>query len=115
LTPIQNENGSIALKNASGKSVLNIEKPYMTDANSKDIFAPSEIYTSYDVGMKIEQKSGSIYTLTLTANKDWLNDPKRAYPVVIDPTFSVTNNSTLDTYVRNQSERTGVDFGDTPR
>ncbi|GAA5346868.1 hypothetical protein PLACP1_30290 [Planifilum fimeticola] len=36
----------------------------------------------------VEQK-GANFTLTIVADKEWLTDPKRKYPVTIDPTIII--------------------------
>ena len=41
--------------------------------------------------MKIENSEPQQYTITLSADSNWLNSPDRVYPVVIDPT--VTHNA----------------------
>lgn len=42
--------------------------------------------------LPVPLEQNSIYVLITTVDSDWLNDPQRAYPVVIDP--SITHNST---------------------
>ncbi|CAA7601995.1 Hypothetical protein DEACI_2666 [Acididesulfobacillus acetoxydans] len=36
-------------------------------------------------------KDPNIYTLTLTGNLKWLDDPSRAYPITLDPSFATKN------------------------
>lgn len=82
LTPVQQDNGSIKLyEDINDEDALfTLEAPYMYDANDE---------TSFDVTMTLR---GDI--LTVTADAEWINDESRAFPVVIDPTFS-TNASTF--------------------
>ncbi len=81
LTPVQQPNGSIELfENIDDeKALFTIEAPYMYDANDE---------TSFDVSMVLK---GNV--LTVVANPEWINADERKFPIVIDPTFSVTSNT----------------------
>ena len=78
------EKNQILLKNSKDKVVSTITAPYMVDALDK-----------YSSDVKIEltsnKKSGS-YTVKLIPDEDWLNAEERAYPVIIDPTITMTYN-----------------------
>ncbi len=101
LTLIKNEDGSISAKNADGKEIFFIPAPFMYD--SKDVY-------SYDVSYEIEEKNGT-YTITVVADKDWLKDEARAYPVVIDPVIRTkqTKTSVSSTFVT--SAVPGANYG----
>ncbi|MBP3412148.1 MAG: hypothetical protein J6K89_02710, partial [Oscillospiraceae bacterium] len=77
LTPTLLENGSITLTAPEGAIIYTIPAPYMIDAN-KD-FSDDAAYTL--------SGSNGVYTLTVTANEDWINSPERAFPVLLDPSF----------------------------
>ena len=77
LTPTLLEDGSIILSASDGAIIYTIPTPYMIDAN-KDI--------SYDAAYTLSGSNGE-YTLTVTADEDWINAPERAFPVLLDPTF----------------------------
>ncbi|MDO6355966.1 DNRLRE domain-containing protein [Caloramator sp. CAR-1] len=65
--------------NVSNK-VFYIDKAFMYDANGEE---------SKDIEIEfIETKEG--YKLTIKPSKQWLDDEKRAYPVVIDPTIGTS-------------------------
>ena len=72
----QISNKEIALKTASGESVFTISAPYMIDADD----AVSEA-----VELSIISQSEGIVKVKLSADKDWLADKNRVYPVKIDP------------------------------
>ena len=73
------ETGSVRIYNESGKNVYVIPKGYMYDANGK---------ISTDVEYALEYVSNGKYTLTVTADKTWINAEERAFPVTVDPTLS---------------------------
>jgi len=87
LHAVQQPNGSIALYRADGEgpAVARIPKPYMTDATA-DRSSP---YGSVWSGAVTQQLSADGKTLTVRADKAWLADPHRKYPVVIDPTIKI--------------------------
>ena len=94
LTPVANDDGSILLidKSNSDKLEYVITAPFMIDA--KGLFSDS-------VTMAMTQ-SGDEYILTVTADKEWLNEENREFPVVIDPTILIKPdriNDIFDTYV----------------
>ncbi|MCI8361940.1 MAG: hypothetical protein HFJ41_02105 [Clostridia bacterium] len=68
--------------------------PYMYDAKNE---------TSEDIELKLEEKNGNKYKLTVIPNKEWLEDEEREYPVVIDPTVKTSLNyeNIQDTYIFN--------------
>jgi len=78
LIPILNEDKSISLKDSeTGKEIYLIPAPYMYD-NSGEM--------SKAVDYKIESTNGNgQYLLTVTADKEWIEDENRAFPVTVDP------------------------------
>ncbi|MFD3447575.1 DNRLRE domain-containing protein [Microbacteriaceae bacterium 4G12] len=84
LTPELKNDGSIIFYNQDKKEIFVLPKPFMVDSNINP--KSGEPSRSEDVKYIIEKKSQGKYTLTLTANKEWLKDPQRVYPVYIDPT-----------------------------
>jgi len=69
--------GRIEIDGADGKAIYWIGAPTATDASPERPF-PSQDPVHYELS-----DDGS--TLTLTLDKGWLNDPKRVFPVTIDP------------------------------
>lgn len=79
MTPTLEEDGSINMADADGTVIYSIPVPYMYDAAGE---------ISYAVEYTLE-KAGDDYLLTVTANKDWIEDAQRVLPVAIDPTITV--------------------------
>ncbi|WP_238882331.1 DNRLRE domain-containing protein [Clostridium sp. YIM B02551] len=80
LIPEIKDNTVRFLDKKTKQEVFNIVPPVMYDANGE---------TSSDVKIDVkENKKG--YTLTLTPNKEWINDSKRSYPIVVDPNVTST-------------------------
>ena len=78
LTYQENSDGSISFfaEDNIEDAVYTMDKPFMYDANG--VF-------SGDIDVAIE-KTKKGFTLTLTADSEWLNARERVYPVTIDPT-----------------------------
>ncbi len=81
MTPTLQEDGSILLTASDGAVIYSIPAPYMIDANNE---------YSYDAAYTLTGESGS-YTLTVTADPDWMNAEERAFPVLLDPTIIEEN------------------------
>ncbi len=78
----------------TGNFLFKLPKPYMYDNSN----APtSERQVSEDVSYDVA-KTGNAFAITLKANKQWLKDPARKYPITIDPTVSL-NQPYYDAYV----------------
>jgi len=89
--------GSIHFFDQNGEFVFLIERPYMYDSNTKD--GPEGV-----ISQNVEQeivKTENGYLLTITADEVFLTDPKRVYPVTIDPWIDV--NQAEDTFVSSSS------------
>ncbi len=73
------DNRTIELKDASGTVVYTISAPYMKDAKGVE---------SEALELKILQSNKGKLSVKLTADKSWLKDKERVYPVTIDPYFT---------------------------
>ncbi|VTQ88082.1 DNRLRE domain-containing protein [Hathewaya histolytica] len=72
-----NENKEILFfDNTDGKEVFTMEVPYMIDNQGE---------LSKDIDVQCIEKEDGVQELVIKPNKEWLNAPKRAYPVKIDP------------------------------
>ncbi|MBR4286128.1 MAG: hypothetical protein IKT55_00320 [Clostridia bacterium] len=104
LYPEKEADGSIVLYTDSEhtKAQSVITPPYMMDSNGA---------YSDSVSMELTP-DGDKYTLTVTADKNWLNDKSRAYPVVIDPTIllDINRQNTIDCYVDNNSPNSSYPY-----
>lgn len=100
LTPSLQEDGSISFSDKQGTVLYRIPAPYMWDAND-----------DYSDEVKYElSKDENDWILTISADKEWLSSPERAYPVTIDPTVykegNATNNNIITSYVNSNNEDT---------
>ena len=74
------ENGVINLyENKSDEAALTLSAPMMTDADAN---------ICEDVVLTLTEEKGE-YIVTVTANQEWLEAADRAYPVKIDPNFTI--------------------------
>ena len=78
LTPVLEDDGSVALLDNDNQPVYLIPAPYMLDAAGASSDAVS--YT-------LSQEATGDWSLTIAAASDWINAADRAFPVVIDPTI----------------------------
>lgn len=94
--------------------MFEIPVPYTSDNNGR---------CSYDVSYKLDEYLGGKYTLTVQADKEWINSEETEFPVTIDPiikkktnsnaiksTFIVSNRSTQNFYGYPNID-VGVDLG----
>ncbi|MED3662990.1 DNRLRE domain-containing protein [Ureibacillus terrenus] len=70
-----------------------LEKPFMYDSyqpegyqKNEGVIDVPEQSLSYDVDMKLEKRGQQLY-INIIPERSWLEDNKRVYPVVIDPTI----------------------------
>ncbi|MFB8328961.1 DNRLRE domain-containing protein [Bacillus wiedmannii] len=89
LTPNIQEDGSIDFQNEKKEKVFTLPKPYMNDSNVDQ--QSGEAVTSDAVRYNIEKTAEKTYTLTVTADPQWLQAPERKYPVYVDPSVEIGN------------------------
>jgi RHS repeat-associated protein len=83
LTLSVDETGSIGFFDAAGERQFVIPTPMMWDSSGIDgVREPAERI----VGTSVAQGAGDRWALTLTADRSWLDDSDREYPVSVDPT-----------------------------
>jgi hypothetical protein len=75
LIPKPQEDGTILLLNDKGETIFRFERFLMVDAKGVE---------SQDVQVTLVQIKNQ-WQLTITPNKEWLDDPARVYPVTLDP------------------------------
>ena len=98
LAPKLETESVIGLYDTSKKAnepVILVEAPIMYDAAGE---------TSTDVSISFKQ-NGEKYIVTVTADKEWINDKSREFPVVIDPTvkLDVSRADISDVYVDSEN------------
>lgn len=93
LVPAEQADGSIKWTDPKNpdETVFLLDAPYMYDANDNE---------SFDVSMSVEA-DGDGYVLTVRADSDWIGESGRAFPVVIDPSWSIPKSNFKDVYVIN--------------
>ena len=93
LIPIKTEHNLVLFQNSNQETIFSFQNPYMYDSSL-------ESSISYDTDVEIEKNENG-YKLIYFLDENWLNDPDRVYPIVIDPTVSNgrSQSSVLDTYV----------------
>ncbi|MFC0187186.1 DNRLRE domain-containing protein [Fictibacillus aquaticus] len=96
LNAVLQEGGSISFLDDKDEERYILPKPFMADSNINKESGESQ--RSDNVHFEIEKQSKSKYILTLTADKNWLLDSERVYPIYIDPTTK-TAGTTQDTFV----------------
>ncbi|MCG8922254.1 PA14 domain-containing protein [Lentzea sp. CC55] len=84
LTPTVTEQGTVELRDAQGTPKI-VMPPIVTWASSgkAEEAPPAQTGGTYAV-----EKAGQDWMLTVAVDEAWLKDPKRVYPVSVDPTFS---------------------------
>ncbi len=104
LTPSIEADGAIGLYNEEKVLVMRIEAPYMYDSTGE---------ISNDVEITYKEKKGQ-YIVTVTADKKWINDEAREFPVVIDPTvrLNVDRSDINDVYVDSADPTSGHMYSD---
>ncbi|MDF2519530.1 MAG: hypothetical protein K0R84_158, partial [Clostridia bacterium] len=76
---IQQENLVLVVDQKSGEPVFTLSAPFMEDKEGSQ---------SFNLSMQLSQEKGK-NIVTVTADKQWLDDPARVYPVRIDPSIGV--------------------------
>jgi RHS repeat-associated protein len=89
LTPYLQHDGSIALTR-DGVPVLTLPKPFMTDAR-RQASSPFGFAWSPKVAQHVTWDAASnTMRLTVSADSGWLGQAARRFPVVVDPTISIS-------------------------
>ncbi len=102
LTLTKNEDGSISVTSKeTNEEVFYIPAPFMYDSNDE---------ISYDVEYNITSKNKK-YTLTLLADREWLNSADRAYPVTIDPVVETQQKKSTIASTFVSSKQPSTNFG----
>lgn len=90
LYPVIQSDGSIIVYNEdTDAQEYELPVPFMYDSLGN---------ISEDVTYTLSE-SGNAYSLTVTANANWINAEDRSFPVTIDPTYVVSTTSVDDTYI----------------
>jgi RHS repeat-associated protein len=108
LTYTKLDDGRILFSDLDKKPQFYIDRPFMYDSfvpsgyqrqpNAEDI--PEESI-SHEVSMDLVERGNSLY-IDVIPDREWLLDPNRIYPVIIDPTILLVQPATtgIDTTIR---------------
>ncbi|THA22997.1 Teneurin-1 [Streptomyces sp. A1277] len=94
LTPRIADNGDVEFTDGDGEVTATIPHAFMEDSRIDPRSGDAAI--SRAVAYELTTADGKP-ALRLTADRDWLDDPARAYPVTVDPTITAGNT----TYAQN--------------
>nr|CEL18157.1 putative large secreted protein [Kibdelosporangium sp. MJ126-NF4]CTQ90613.1 putative large secreted protein [Kibdelosporangium sp. MJ126-NF4] len=83
LTPSLAKDGSVQLTDGPGAVKLVMPPIETWDSAGDDTRPPAMTGGRYQL-----DRAGDGWTLTVAVDEAWLRDPKRVYPVMVDPTFS---------------------------
>lgn len=82
-----NEKNEIVISDSSTSEIVYlIPAPLMWDSN--------DVYSD-DIAVALTDNNNGKYTLTLTADSDWMNAAERAYPITIDPPIYTSSSSSV--------------------
>jgi RHS repeat-associated protein len=99
LVPTLEDDGSIQFRDEGGRVVVSLPAPVMSDSAAD---APAESRAvHYELGPEVEGH----WKLTVEADRSWLTQPDRVWPVRIDPTMTV--GSGLDCIIGGTKGQTG--------
>jgi hypothetical protein len=80
LTPVLTQSGAVEFRREDGTVSVAIPAGNMTDSAQQPAYTEAVAYQL--------TPTATGWTLTVTPSHDWLTDPARVFPVVIDPTLS---------------------------
>ena len=99
LTPVMRDDGSVQFRDANGQGVVTLPAPVMSDSAEP---APA---TSRDIHYTLGPEVEGHWKLTVEADRDWLTQPDRSWPVRLDPTMTISSN--LDCIIGGSKGQTG--------
>ncbi|MCX6022250.1 MAG: DNRLRE domain-containing protein, partial [Chloroflexi bacterium] len=86
LTAVKSPNGTIAFSDGAGKTHFVMPRPFMVDSADTQ----GRRANTGAVSMGVTQVADSQVRLELVPDLAWLLDRKRVYPVLVDPTLTLT-------------------------
>jgi hypothetical protein len=88
---VETEDGVVEFRDAAGEAVL-VLPPLQAWDSAGETGANAGTQANVSVGLDtIISGSGSEWEVTVRADRDWLNDEDRVYPVWVDPLWQYTN------------------------
>ena len=99
LFPELTESGEVLLSDSTGEILLTIPAVYAKDSSE------NEKYT-YDNIVTLTQISKNTYAYEIIVDEEFLNSDKTVYPVYVDPSTIINNNSIEDAQVSEENPNT---------
>ncbi|MEU2977521.1 LamG-like jellyroll fold domain-containing protein [Streptomyces hirsutus] len=94
LTPRVTDDGDVEFTDADGEVTATIPHAFMTDSKINERSGDPALSQAVDYELTtVDDKPA----LRMTADRAWLDDPARVYPVTVDPTIAASNS----TYAQN--------------
>jgi len=84
IAPVKVEDGSIEFRNEGGKRIFVLPAPTIADSASHAPATPSDA-----VHYGLEPRGDGEWLFSVEADRGWLEEPDRVWPVRIDPTFTL--------------------------
>jgi RHS repeat-associated protein len=100
LTPSIAEDGSVEIRDSSEEPLATMPAPFMTDSS------PGQPEVSHEVRYELEPKADGGWMLAVVADREWLSQPERVFPVDLDPTVT-TRSPSLDCTFGGKSGQSG--------
>ncbi|MBP3923084.1 MAG: DNRLRE domain-containing protein [Ruminiclostridium sp.] len=97
------EDGSVSITKEDGTPFAQIPAPFMYDSNNE---------YSTDVSFSLEEYKDDRYYLTVTADKEWMNEEGREFPVVIDPPIVQNGSAISSTFISSANPNAGYSSWD---
>jgi RHS repeat-associated protein len=90
LTPSLTPDNAVALVDASGRAPIALPPVEAWDSTGTADHPPALTGGRYSL-----EKAADGWVLTVSVDAAWLRDPKRVYPVSVDPTFTMTGDNSI--------------------
>ncbi|MEV6200581.1 LamG-like jellyroll fold domain-containing protein [Streptomyces sp. NPDC051771] len=113
LTPRVAADGDVEFTDADGKVTATIPHAYMEDSkvDPRSGDAAQSRNVTYEL-TTVDGKADGQPALRMTADRAWLDDPARVYPVTVDPTITASNSTyTQNTIGGDHSTETQIKVG----
>ena len=92
------DDGRVIFYDNQGEIIYELEKMYAVDS--------AGVYT-HDLKYNIENTKGNKVVISVTISSEYVNSQERQFPIIIDPTITITGTNTIDdTYVSSKNADT---------
>ena len=103
MTLHREETGTVYIKDTAGEIKGVMPQPFLLDSTTQEEYEN----LSYDVEVELEDRGNGSYLYTLIPSREYLDDEDTIYPVILDPTTTITGASSIrDTDVNSKAPGT---------